>query len=380
MSRPYEDALPLVHRALTAGVRARVETAAAVSTDLAGMDSTTVTLIAAQHGPVTGITVHPDGITEGGDMAYARALTTSGLRRVSFPLRAEHLPFTPAADRLPATDEPAPSAVVWAMLSAQLHTAMLDGSVCHLTGDGGDNLFLAPPAHLADLARRGRLLKVAADAQAWAHLRKISPWPVLKFALRGEAARLARPWLARPPWVTTTAAAGAVNAAAGNDADAVLVADVRGAARLASADVQLADALGIELHNPYFDGALLDAVVSVPSWRRFSVRRYKPMLVDSIGDLLPEEHRQRDTKGVFAADFHHGVRANLSRVLALADARLAGMGLIDPAPLRAAVHGVALGADTIWPSLLTVMSAEMWLEAVETAPATSWGPAKEVVA
>jgi hypothetical protein len=78
-----------------------------------------------------------------------------------------------------------------------------------------------------------------------------------------------------------------------------------------------------ELHNPYFDGAVLDAVVSVPAWRRFSARRYKPVLVDACGDLLPPAHRRRTTKGVFARDYHRGLRANLPRVLTLTDGRMA---------------------------------------------------------
>ncbi len=333
------------------------------------MDSTTVALLAARHGPVTGVTLHPSGVTRGGDLQYARALDVPGLNRTYFPLETRHLPFTAADEPLPATDEPAPSTGVWAMLFAQLRAMAAGGSARHLTGDGGDNLFLPAPAHLADLARSGRWLRVAGDATDWARLRKQSPFPLIAQALRGDAARIGRPVRPRPAWLKAPAPDPTPF---GEDADTVLVASVRNVARAVQADNQLADSIGIELHNPYFDAAVLAAVVSAPAVERFSARRYKPLLADAFADLLPEAHRQRASKGLFAGDFHQGVRTNLRRVLGLADGRLAAMGVIDPAPLHAAVHAAALGAQTVWPPLLSVLAVEMWLDAVENTAPVGW--------
>lgn len=142
--------------------------------------------------------------------------------------------------------------------------------------------------------------------------------------------------------------------------------------RRAATDVQAADSLGVELHTPYFDAAALDAVASVPPPQRFSAYRYKPLLVEACGDVLPPTHRNRATKGLFARDFHHGLRANLPRLLDLADGRLAALGLIDPAPLRATLHAAALGAETLWAALLPTLNAEAWLAAVESAPPVEW--------
>ncbi|MBB4891569.1 asparagine synthase (glutamine-hydrolyzing) [Streptomyces olivoverticillatus] len=365
------DAATGVRQALLDGVRARTE-GRAVSCDLAGMDSTAIAVIAARYGPVLGVTAHPVDVTDGGDLRYARALSVPGLSRTMLSLRPRHLPFSPAGGHLPATDEPAPSSMTWAMFSDMLRRVANAGSAVHLTGDGGDNLFLPPPTHLVDLVWRGRIVRMAADAQAWARLRKVSPWPLVAAALRRDAARLARPWPTRPLWHLD--AVGDREAADVPHADAALIASIRGAARPAYADCQLAEELGIELHNPYFDGAILDAVLSVPSWDRFAVHRYKPVLIDAVGDLLPELHRRRVTKGVFAEDFHQGVRVNLQRLLTLADGRLAAMGLINPGPLRAALQAAALGAKTVWPPVLATLTAEAWLEAVETAPTVQWSP------
>ncbi|MGW5171640.1 hypothetical protein ACWEQ1_30210 [Streptomyces nodosus] len=79
-------------------------------------------------------------------------------------------------------------------------------------------------------------------------------------------------------------------------------------------------------------------MVSVPSWQRFAVHRYKPLLVDAVGQVLPARHRARASKGISAGDFHRGVRANLRRLSSLAGGRLAGLGLIAPEPLREALR------------------------------------------
>lgn len=372
--RSYEEAVSLVSELLADGVQTRVE-GVAVSADLAGTDSTTVAVLAAQHGRVLALTAHPEAVTWGGDMRYARQLRHPSIEHLHFPLGRAHLPFATTTTVLPPTDEPAPSSGLWPMLSEQLLSVAAQGATCHLTGDGGDNLFMAPPTHLADLARRGRMFRLAHDAMAWAQLRRVSPWPLLRSALRRDTRGLARPWLERPAWLL----APAVEAPSHPDgADAALLADVRGAAHATHQDVQLAAALGIELSNPYFDGALLDAVVSVPAPDRFTVCRYKPLLVDAIGPLLPEAHRLRSTKGVFAGDFHRGARENLSRLLALADGRLAETGLIDPRPLRAAIHRLGLGVESVWPPILAALTAEMWLGAVASTAPTAWVPVSEV--
>jgi asparagine synthase (glutamine-hydrolysing) len=367
-TRSRDEAMPAIRRALMDGVRTRVEGVPA-STDLAGMDSTTLAVIAARHGPVTGMTMHPAEAIEGGDLQYARALTMPSLTRTFLPLEERHLPFTPSAEPMPAADEPPPSTAVWSALSAQLRTTASAGSTCHLTGDGGDNLFLPSPTHLLDLARDRRWLRLVRDALDWARLRRQSPRPLIRAALRGDAHGVTRPWFTRPHWIAADIPAPTPPA---GGADDLLVAAIRTVARAAHADTQLADTLGVELHNPYFDGAVLDAVVSVPSWDRFSARRYKPVLVDACGDLLPELHRQRASKGVFAGDFHRGLRANLPRLLDLTEGRLAALRLIDPAPLAATLHTAALGARTVWATLLPTLAAEVWLRTVESASSPGW--------
>ncbi|WEB41498.1 albusnodin/ikarugamycin family macrolactam cyclase [Streptomyces yunnanensis] len=371
--KAYKEAVASLGDALVGGVRARVA-GVPVSSDVAGLDSSTLAVLAALEGPVTGMTVHPDGAADGGDVTYARALARalSVMRHVLFPLDERHLPLSEAETELPATDEPAPSSITWARCSAQLRAVSRAGAVCHMTGDGGDTLFQPPPTHLSDLARSGQWGRLVADAQAWALLRRVSPWGLVRAAVRRDGFALVGGGGQRPAWLTAAAPDRLSLPAVENASDAALLAEVRYVARSARTEQQLADSLGVELHNPYLDGRVVDAVMSAAPRERCSVSRYKPLLADAVGPLLPQPVRRRRTKGVFVGEFHRGMRANLRRVLDLTEGRLAGLGLVTPEPLRAAVHAAALGAETAWPALLPTLNAEMWLAAVDRAPAIEW--------
>ncbi|WP_435108675.1 asparagine synthase-related protein [Nocardiopsis synnemataformans] len=164
------------------------------------------------------------------------------------------------------------------------------------------------------------------------------------------------------------------------DADEALIALVNTVARLAASDIQLADRVGVEQHNPYFDGAVLDAVVSFPAQERFSTRRYKPVLMDALGDLLPDSVRKRTTKGSFVRDYHRAVRIHLDSVLDMCEGPLSEAGLVDPAQLRSAVHAAALGARVPWAHLLTTLGAHLWWKAAEEAPVPRWSVTDGAVA
>ncbi|MBB6119460.1 asparagine synthase (glutamine-hydrolyzing) [Nocardiopsis algeriensis] len=370
---PREEALERIRTSLVEGVRARSH-GLRMSTDLAGVDSSALAVLSAKFGPVTGVTAHPEDAPEEGDLGYARALSVPGLCLRLFPMGEDHLPFSTCAGGLPPTDEPPPSAVSWAAFSGQLHAVGQDTDGCHLTGDGGDNLFLPPPTHLLTLARQHRWVGLWRDACAWARLRRRSPWPYVRAALAGDANALSRsapdppPWLCVPPPERVQAAG----------ADDALVRLVRSVARAAASDIQLADHVGVEQHNPYLDGAVLGAVVSLAPPDRFSAYRYKPALMDALGDLLPPVVRGRTTKGAFVRDYHRAVRVHLRSVLDMCDGPLADAGLVDPEKLRSAVRAAALGARVPWAHLVTSLGANLWWESVSRTPVCAWGMSGEV--
>ncbi|MFI1885014.1 albusnodin/ikarugamycin family macrolactam cyclase [Streptomyces jumonjinensis] len=345
-----------------------------VSSDLSGgLDSSSLAAYAAQCGPVTGITYHPAGRDTGGDADHARMVAHAfpSIRHRFMPLGREHLPFTDL-DALVLTDEPAQSAITVAQLFSQFVLLGSEGASTHLTGDGGDTLFMPPPVHFADLARSGRVLRLARDAQSWARLYRSSPWPALAAAWRTpdllSGTSLPKPWLT-PHTIDMAEAAISPHPHIPrlSYADRYLLTEARYVGRTAATENQLAAAFGIEMHNPFTDARIVETVLAAPSSERWSAHRYKPLLADVVGDLLPEEVVQRGAKGLFAVDHHHGLRSNEAHVLDLTDGHLADLGLIRPAVLRSLLRRAMLGVDIPWGLIEPVLGTELWLRVSGTA-------------
>ncbi|MEU9744704.1 albusnodin/ikarugamycin family macrolactam cyclase [Streptomyces niveus] len=399
--------------ALEEAVRLRVAGDPDLTCDLSGgLDSSSLALLAATARPEGGalhaVTVHPAGQTDGADLTYARLAATRHRRLVHhlLPLGAEHLPYT-GITAVPVTDEPAPSTLTRARFEGQLHW-MRDrlGAHTHLTGDGGDSVLFAHPAQLADLLRHRLHRRAAAEATGWARLRHRPVLPLLREARAltrtGRAQALADlataledggppagrgdvhwfPALPMPRWCTGSATgmlSGAVHeVAAATDplpgldlAVRILVDEVREVARTAAADAQLAAASGIELHNPFLDPRAVDTVLRTELRARPPVHAYKPVLARAMADVLPDALAARTTKGSFNADHYTGLRANLPQLQHLADGRLAALGLVDPALLRAHLGQAAAGIPMSLAPLEQALAAEAWLRTLDQ-PAMTW--------
>ncbi|MFJ9952080.1 albusnodin/ikarugamycin family macrolactam cyclase [Kitasatospora sp. NPDC091207] len=400
--------------ALAAAVTLRTVADPAVSSDLSGgLDSTSVTVLAATALPaghrLNAVTVHPDGDIGGADLHHARLAAASHPYRIAhhlLPLTDKHLPYTAITD-VPVTDEPAPSTLTRARLTGQLEWMRDElGTRTHLTGDGGDSILFQPPIHLADLIRHHRLGRATGEAFGWARLRHIQVGPLLRDAAR--TARTTRdqalvalahavgtpgrndhgkvawfPLLPHPAWAGDPAAGllaeAARQAAAVPDqlpgldfAVRVLVDEIREVARTAAADVQLAAASGVDLHSPFLDPLVVDAVLTTPLGRRPPPHVYKPVLARAMSGLLPPETAARATKGSFDADHYTGLRANQRDLSALADSYLAALGLLRPGPFRRHLAQAAAGLPMPLATLEQALTVEAWLAAHHRDPAPTW--------
>jgi asparagine synthase (glutamine-hydrolysing) len=396
-----------------ASVALRTEADPTLSSDLSGgLDSSTIAVLAAQalltphH--LNAVTVHPEGNRSGADLRYARLIAAASGGRIAhhlFPLGTRHLPYS-RITAVPATDEPAPSTLTQARLRGQFRW-MRDrlGTRTHLTGDGGDSVLFQPPAHLADLIRHGRLGRAARETLGWARLRRtpVGPlmWDAVAMARKPRDAALADlagqltgqgtgnrgdvRWVSLPPmpdWAEPAAVGHLAEAArraaeqpdvlAGLDASIrTLVDEIRDVARTATADAALAAGCGIDLHNPFLDPAVVNAVLTNPLDHRPAVHAYKPLLVRAVGDLLPPAVAARTTKGSFDTDHYAGMRANLDELMAQMDGHLAGLGLVEPQRLRKSLRRAAAGIPMPLATIEQALTAEAWLVAHyrETAPA-----------
>lgn len=403
---------------LAAAVTVRMDTARRPTLDLSGgYDSTALAMLAAEHSstdrPVTAVTVHPATITTGGDLTHAReAATRCGITHRLYPLDAEHAPYS-QLNAVPITDEPAPSTIAHARFAGQL-AWMRDtlGTDCHLTGDGGDSLLCSPPVMLADLIATRQGSRALAETIKWARLRRLSVWPLLVAACR--TARISRPdalrslagflqtgqpggrwdgdvrwFLAQPPpaWATPTARerASALTTRvadhispvpAGSFTTTAITEAMADVGRTARADVQLAEHVGVPLHNPFIDSRVIDAYLSVSLKARPGPAHYKPILRDAMADLFPAALAARVTKGDFNADHYAGMRHNLADLHALADGQLAALGLVDPAALRRTLTLTASGLPVAFSTVEPAIAAEVWLRALATAPPVEWVEAR----
>ncbi|MES9805024.1 albusnodin/ikarugamycin family macrolactam cyclase [Streptomyces sp. CS081A] len=416
LAEPRHLAHRRLRRALTDAVALRARMDPALSSDLSGgLDSTTVAVLAAlslgDSHVLDTVTIHPEGQTGGADLHYARLTAAASQGRIShhlLPLGAEHLPYS-GITSLPATDEPAPSTLTQARLLGQIRWMRDElGTRTHLTGDGGDSVLFQPPAQLSDLVRAGRWRRAVCETYGWARLRRTPVLPLLR-----DAARMARTsrsdalmdvaryfsggaepcqyrgnvsWFTPPPipgWAES-AALGQVVAAAHEAAafldplhvlDAstrTLVDEIREVARTARADAELAAGCGVDLHNPFLDASVIDAVLRNPLERRPPVHGYKPLLVRAVGDLLPAAVAARTTKGSFEADHYTGMRANLDELRALTDGHLASFGLLDPVRFGRRLEHAAAGVPMSLATIEQALGVEAWLHAHHRDPSPVW--------
>lgn len=378
----FQEAAERLRTALEDGVKARLRGAVRPSSDCSGgADSTAMCLLAERHRrpgePLLAVTVHPAGVTTGGDMDYAREVVEGrdGLRHLLLPLGAEQAPYA-ALDRLAAaTDEPAPSTVTYRRLSAEAELLSGLGGDCHFTGDGGDSL-LWQPLHLVDLARTRRWRRLLRDAVAWARLHQSDPWPLIV----GAFSRTAPPARVEAAgWATSTACELAMEVSAAEDdrrgwtrTDVQVLRQIQTVGRTAQADGQLIEGWGVPMHNPFTDGAVIDAALTAPSMERGAPDKYKPLLSAALADVYPESVAGRATKGISDADHYRGLRENRDTVLSMADGELAALGLVDPARFAGALQLAAAGVPGLLDGLRPAVAAEVWLRTISAAQEVRW--------
>ncbi|GAB3206081.1 lasso peptide isopeptide bond-forming cyclase [Marinactinospora endophytica] len=347
-----------LRRALEDAVALRVDRFENPTSDFSGgLDSTSLSLLAARRlaptsRTIIATTLHPAGITSGGDLDYIHgAIGAPGLAHAWISRDHTHAPYSDLV--LPPTDEPPVSAV--SLASFRDHMRWLDthGSGIHMTGDGGDALLVTPSVYFAETIRRHPFRTLGA-ASRFAQVRRMS----LRQALNhGRASTLPRTGLELP-----------------SRTHHKIISTLIDSARSARADIELAAAFGVRLDNPFFDAQVIDAYLSMSSEEMPEPARYKPVLVEAMADVLPSALRHRTTKATTTADHYEGLRRSLPQVDALLDGHLAEVGLIDVPAARARMRSLAAGAGDLGPIEL-VVAFEAWWRALEPVP---WKEAADV--
>jgi asparagine synthase (glutamine-hydrolysing) len=402
--------------ALTEGVRIRCADQQ-VSADLSGgLDSSSIAFLAADTSaaPVASVVYHQP-LAPAADLADATRLAnlTSSIDLAVVHGSARTLPFagllgpapgaaiTEADAGWPRTAEPTPRALTAQRDAARLAVAAESGARVHLTGEGGDAVLMTSPAYLADLARQHALRTLWRHCGEYARLRHVAPASLATSAIRlagtgpGAALRAvatqlaasaaprsgwadlvswwqpseAASWLTRDLRRQLADLAGDPHTARAvphgvGPADLAALSDLR---RSGDAQRQLravGRSYGVAVHAPFLDTAAVRAALEVPAVTRADPWSYKPILASALAGLVPADVFARRTKGDYSTEEYRGARQAITELRALLrGSRLADLGVIEPAPVLAALDRMAAGIAVPLGPLNMLLATEIWLRA-----------------
>jgi asparagine synthase (glutamine-hydrolysing) len=270
------------------------------------------------------------------------------------------------------------------------------GSRLHLTGFGGDELLYGSLAHLHSMLRTSPRI-------ALRHLRGFAAkyrWP-RKEMLRQLTDSSSYPeWLGRvadsltaplpplnvplldwgfmprlPPWATPAAVQAVRDLIRAEVGTTQPLADGRGQhrelesmkylSRMTRQFDQMAARIGITLGVPYYDDRVVEAGLAVRPEERITPWRYKPLIVEAMRGIVPDESRTRQTKANGSCDAEPGLRRHRGELLELCeDSRLAQLGLIDADALRDTCIR-PLPPELQFGGLDQTVACEVWLRSLE---------------
>ncbi|WP_431041303.1 asparagine synthase-related protein [Streptomyces sp. P1-3] len=406
--RPLAEGARALREALAAAVAARVKGQELVSSDLSGLDSTSVCSLAVRSGArvVAYTAASPDPLEDDVFWSHRTAAALPSLEHHVIPV--EELPnvYHGLLDLDEPMDEPCRAAADHARWLAIARRAAARGSRLHLTGFGGDELLTGSPFHLRSLlARRPafalrQLRGLAAKyrwppglmlRQLWGN-RSYSSW------LLGVADRLTAPpptedtpplgWgppPLLPPWVTADAAdavrelirAEAPTAeplSARREHHGNLLGMLDATRPLREVD-WLAARAGLRLAAPYCDDRVLEAALSVRPEEKYTPWHYKPLLLEAMRGTLPDEILSRQTKAGGVNDLDDALRENRADMLRLwEESQLGGLGLIDAGKLRELCrHPLEADPRDLHGALYQSVACEVWLRTLRGTSIPSTG-------
>ncbi|MGI9179649.1 MAG: asparagine synthase-related protein, partial [Longimicrobiaceae bacterium] len=257
-------------------------------------------------------------------------------------------------------------------------------------GKGGDEIFAVSDVFLADLLRRGRLLKLALEWRArprggWRGFIRKVVHPLLPPDLLASLASLRgapppRRFLERniAEWIEPSFSR-AHHLAERQSAEPLR----RGNGSLASAEMiwmlthpffprtlakvcGIALAEGVEVRSPLYDRRIIELAASRPRWERASGWETKLLLRRAMRGLLPDavlaprSHRTGVTSGYFYREMREVSSALFLH--AFEEPLLAELGIVDPQLLRSAWHDFLFrGTKERAGELFATLQTELWL-------------------
>ncbi|MET9968251.1 asparagine synthase-related protein [Streptomyces sp. NPDC006356] len=384
-----------VRQALRASVRLHLRHRTGVSSELSGgFDSTALLFLASPERSVLAVTAEsPDPLDD--DREWAELAVRHSERVTHHVVSAHDVPLVYADldQAVEPLDEPSPGTVSRARVLAMTAPSRAAGADVHLTGHGGDHLFVGLATLWADLLTSRPLTAIRRlDAYrgmfrwSWADMaRQLVPtsygqW-LASHALSGTGADPRHPFLTWgigagiPPWTTAKGAemireevrraARTATPLARTPGRHLELDGIQDGARLVRALTDITAHAGLPLSAPFFDDRVIEAALRVRVPDRVQPYRYKPVLAEAMRGVVPDELLRRTTKGVGNMAQAFGLRIHADALCKMwSESCLAERGLVDAAYLR------NLCANPDLPelddgSLLTTVACELWLRTLD---------------
>lgn len=398
--RPPEPVVPLapgaraVRTELAAAVALRTRGGGLVSADLSGgFDSTSVAFLAARDLRPDDLVLCTGADHTTDDALWARraAAHLPGVDHDLYPPEEWGLFYEGLVDERDRFDNPCGIVTTRHRTTASVRRMAARGSRLHLTGIGGDHLFLGFPAHYHSLL----LTRPWLSAQRLRGYRALFSWPwrdvlsalgdrrSFRRAFAGidprdttahELSTVRLAWQYRPrtaAWLTDDCVDLITEALAAAAPDLEPLAPTRGRhLELEAIDLTTRDmaawhdvhrAAGVPIALPYFDDHVVTSALSVRPQDRTSPFAYKGLLTTAMRGVVPEDVLARRTKATGSAASAGGLRRHREALTALwDDSALARAGLVDTDRLRR-ICAVPDSPELAEAGLSATLAAELWL-------------------
>ena len=121
------------------------------------------------------------------------------------------------------------------------------------------------------------------------------------------------------------------------------------------------------LAAPYYDDRVIEAGLAVRPQEKITPWQYKPLIIEAMRGIVPEQSLTRHTKDEGSHEVEVGLREHRAELLGLCeDSRLARLGLIDADALRE-VCNRPLPPSLPFNALYQTMACEVWLRTLQGA-------------
>jgi asparagine synthase (glutamine-hydrolysing) len=126
----------------------------------------------------------------------------------------------------------------------------------------------------------------------------------------------------------------------------------------------------LDSSHPFMHRPLVEFLQAIPFEQLLRPGENRSLMRRALRDLLPEKVARRKTKGIPREGLCRAVAREWKAMRALfSDSRVCAHGFMDSAPLLTAIDRARNGVELYAGPLLTAISLELWLRALERRPA-----------